>query len=187
MIKILVTHAVNDELIDIDMPGCEIRFVRTGIGKVKATIRLMDAIWKETPDMVINIGTAGTVKHKVGDIFICRNFIDRDLKKIECLGLDHTIDSSVFLDEKGYCMGWEHEGVCNTGDSFLTEATDAEGDVFDMEAYAQAQACFLKEIPFISVKYVTDVIGENSVKHWEDKLADARIGLSAFFFEKEVI
>jgi adenosylhomocysteine nucleosidase len=31
------------------------------------------------------------------------------------------------------------------------------------------------------VKYVTDVIGQNSVKHWEDKLAEARQGLSNFF------
>ena len=187
MIKVLVTHAVNDELIDIDMPGCEIRFIRTGIGKVKSAMRLMDAIWQESPDIILNIGTAGTLKHKVGDIFVCRNFVDRDLKKVECLGLDYTIDSSVFLDEKSYCMGWEHEGVCNTGDSFLTEVTDAEDDVFDMEAYAQAQVCILKEIPFVSVKYVTDVIGQNSVKHWVDKLVDARMGLSEFFSEKKVI
>jgi len=33
----------------------------------------------------------------------------------------------------------------------------------------------------ISVKYVTDIIGQNSVKHWEDKLADARQGLSHYF------
>ncbi|KAA3981204.1 nucleosidase, partial [Bacteroides ovatus] len=51
----------------------------------------------------------------------------------------------------------------------------------DMEAYAQAFVCRSKEIPFISVKYVTDIIGQNSVKHWEDKLADARQGLSHYF------
>ena len=50
-----------------------------------------------------------------------------------------------------------------------------------MEAYAQAFVCASKEIPFISVKFVSDVIGQNSVKHWEDKLADARTGLSHFF------
>ena len=50
-----------------------------------------------------------------------------------------------------------------------------------IEAYAQAFVCRSKEIPFISVKYVTDIIGQNSVKHWEDKLADARQGLSHYF------
>ena len=39
----------------------------------------------------------------------------------------------------------------------------------------------LTALAFISVKYVTDIIGQNSVKHWEDKLADARQGLSHYF------
>ena len=50
-----------------------------------------------------------------------------------------------------------------------------------MEAYAQAWVCRTKNTPFIAVKYVTDIIGQNSVKHWEDKLADARKGLGAVF------
>ena len=49
-----------------------------------------------------------------------------------------------------------------------------------MEAYAQALVCRAKNTPFIAVKYVTDIIGQNSVKHWEDKLADARKGLGEF-------
>jgi len=180
MLKVLITHAVNDELITVNLPGCEVKYVRTGIGKVKATIRLMDALMQECPDVVVNIGTAGTLDHTVGDVFVCRHFIDRDLQKVECLGLEHEIDSSALLTDKGYCCDWKPEGVCNTGDSFLTETAGSHGDVFDMEAFAQAQVCQMKNIPFISVKYVTDKIGENSIKHWEDKLADAREGLSSF-------
>ena len=63
----------------------------------------------------------------------------------------------------------------------MTDAAGVEGDVVDMEAYAEAQVCNELGIPFLSVKYVTDIIGQNSVKHWEDKLADARRGLSAYF------
>jgi len=180
MLKVLITHAVNDELITVNLCGSEVKYVRTGIGKVKATIRLMDALAQDCPDVVINIGTAGTVDHNVGDVFVCRHFIDRDLQKVGCLNLVYEIDSSALLDEKGYCGDWKHQGICNTGDSFLTETADSHGDVFDMEAYAQAQVCQMKNIPFISVKYVTDKIGENSIKHWEDKLADAREGLSKF-------
>lgn len=180
MLKVLITHAVNDELIAANWAGCEVKYVRTGIGKVKATIRLMDALAQERPDLVINIGTAGAVNHSVGDVFVCRHFIDRDLQKVGCLDLEHEIDSSALVQEKGYCSDWKHQGVCNTGDSFLTETADSHGDVFDMEAFAQAQVCQMKNIPFISVKYVTDKIGENSIKHWEDKLADAREELSEF-------
>lgn len=180
MLNVLITHAVNDELVKVNMPDCQIKYIRTGIGKVKAAIRLVDALTEFSPDVVLNMGTAGTVSHNVGNLFVCRHFIDRDLQKVGALNLQYEIDSSFLLSEKGLCLGWDHEGVCNTGDSFLTEPSGSLGDVFDMEAYAQAQVCLLKNIPFISVKYVTDKIGENSIKHWEDKLADARKGLAKF-------
>ena len=104
------------------------------------------------------------------------------MQKLNGLGVEWEIDSAELLAQKGYCLHWDGngEGVCNTGDSFLTELLDVQGDVVDMEAYAQAMVCRAKEVPFISVKYVTDIIGQNSVKHWEDKLADARKGLGEF-------
>ena len=83
--------------------------------------------------------------------------------------------------EKDTVRALREAGICNTGDGFLTDASQIAGDVIDMEAFAQAFVCRSKEIPFISVKYVTDIIGHNSVKHWEDKLADARQGLSHYF------
>ena len=128
MLKILITYAVQGEFVEIKWPDIEPYYVRTGIGKVKSAFHLAEAIRQVQPDLVLNIGSAGTVNHQVGDIFVCRKFVDRD-----------------------------------------------------MEAYAQAFVCRSKEIPFISVKYVTDIIGQNSVKHWEDKLADARQGLSHYF------
>ena len=55
------------------------------------------------------------------------------------------------------------------------------GDVIDMEAFAEALVCKKMNIPFVSVKYITDVVGKNSLKAWEDKLSDARKGLQRFF------
>lgn len=55
-----------------------------------------------------------------------------------------------------------------------------DGDVCDMEAFAQALVCQQEKIPFVAIKYVTDVVGRNSVAAWEEKLADARAGLSQF-------
>ena len=148
---------------------------------MKAAYDLTDILNQIQPDLVINMGTAGSVKHQVGDIFVCRRFIDRDMHKMADLGLPYELNTSALLDEKGLCQHWTENGVCNTGDSFLTEVTDFEGDVVDMEAYAQAFVCDTKQIPFISVKFVTDIIGQNSVEHWEDKLGDARAGLGHFF------
>lgn len=180
MLKLLVTYAVQGEFVDIKWTDVEVYYVRTGIGKVKAAYHLAEAINQVKPDLVVNLGTAGTVNHQVGDVFACRRFIDRDMQKLSSLGMEYYIDSSELLAAKDFCIHWTEEGICNTGDSFLTELTDVEGDVVDMEAYSLAFVCRAKEVPFVAVKYVSDVIGQNSVKHWEDKLSDARTGLTHF-------
>ena len=72
-------------------------------------------------------------------------------------------------------------GTCNTGDSFITQGNDIEGDVIDMESFAEADVCREMGIPFFAVKYVTDIVGQNSSQEWFAKLADARAGLKHFF------
>lgn len=185
--KILVTYAVQEEFTELKFPGLigkeevHIGYIRTGIGKVKSAYHVAEALDQVKPDLVINIGTSGSIDRQVGDILVCRRFVDRDMQKLAEMGLEYEIDSSALLAEKGYCTHWAGEGVCNTGDTFLTELLDMKGDVVDMEAFAQAFVCRAKSVPFIAVKYVTDIIGQNSVKHWEDKLADARKALGEFF------
>ena len=185
--KILVTYAVQGEFTELKFPGLigeeevHIGYIRTGVGKVKSAYYVSEVLNQAKPDLVINVGTAGSIDCQVGDILVCRHFIDRDMQKLADMGLEYEIDSSALLAEKGYCMHWAGEGICNTGDTFLTELSDVKGDVVEMEAFAQAFVGRAKNVPFIAVKYVTDIIGQNSVKHWEDKLADARKGLGEFF------
>jgi adenosylhomocysteine nucleosidase len=50
-----------------------------------------------------------------------------------------------------------------------------------MEAYAQAYVCREFNIPFLSVKYITDIIGQNSVEQWQDQLPDACLELTRWF------
>lgn len=185
--RILVTYAVQGEFTELKFPGLigseevQVGYLRTGVGKVKSAFYLAEAITHGQPDLVVNVGTAGTIYKQVGDILVCRHFIDRDMQKLVDFGVEYEIDSTGLLAQKGYCLHWQGEGICNTGDTFLTELSDVKGDVVDMEAYAQAFVCRAKNVPFIAVKYVTDIIGQNSVKHWEDKLSDARKGLGEFF------
>jgi adenosylhomocysteine nucleosidase len=183
MKKILVTYATKPELVQIDWQAAEIGYVQTGIGKAKSAFHVTNLINKIQPDMVLNIGSAGTFTRKVGDIFVCRHFIDRDMKKVcdfDDFQLEHEIELPIErLDFLPQCL-FEHEGTCNTGDSFLTKGEAMEGDIIDMEAYAQAFVCRELHIPFVSVKYVTDIIGQNSKMAWENKLKDAREALSDF-------
>lgn len=185
--RILVTYAVQGEFTELKFAGLvgkeevQVGYLRTGVGKVKSAFYLAEAINHGQLDLVVNVGTAGTIHKQVGDILVCRHFIDRDMQKLVDFGVGYEIDSADLLAQKGYCLHWQGEGICNTGDTFLTELSDVKGDVVDMEAYAQAFVCRAKNVPFIAVKYVTDIIGQNSVKHWEDKLADARKDLGVFF------
>lgn len=184
--KILVTYAVQGEFAELKFPGMrgddevQVGYLRTGIGKVKSAYYLTDALNRLQPDVVINVGTAGTVGHRVGDIFVCRRFVDRDMLQLKGLGVDYRLDVSALLEEKGYCRHWQAaDGVCNTGDSFLTGQADVEGDVVDMEAYAQAWVCRARGVPFVAVKYAAYVIGQPA--SCEEPFSDARRTLEAFF------
>lgn len=187
MKKILVTYAVQEEFVPISIENAEITFVRTGIGKTKSAMKLTEAICKNRPDLVLNMGTAGSIHHNVGDIFVCNNFIDRDFQRVKLPGIVFKIGFEADMKDEfvGNLISEEEKtGTCNTGDSFVTEVESLDGDVVDMEAFAQAVVCEEFNIPFISVKYITDIIGQNSVKHWEDKLADARKGFEEWFADK---
>ena len=41
-----------------------------------------------------------------------------------------------------------------------------------MEAYALAKVCHIRNVPFISFKYITDGADEQSHDDWEKNLAD---------------
>lgn len=178
--KILVTYAVAEEMVNIEWDNAEFYYLRTGIGKMKSTYYVASAIQNFKPDLVINIGTAGSISHKVGDVFYCTQFIDRDMYNGRSLGLSYRVDMTLPLMENGIAQTWVNEGTCNTGDQFITELDDFEGDVIDMEAYAQAWVCEKHEVPFVSVKCVTDIVGQNSVKHWAEKLSEAKEHLSHY-------
>ena len=186
IMKILLVYAIPEEKIEVNIPNAEVIYVETGIGKVNAAMHTMRAICEYHPDVVINLGSAGTLNHKVGDIIVCNRFVDRDLRNVTLDGVISEIEfdrdaiNRIFLSE--HLM--DHAkliGTCNTGDSFITQGTDIEGDVIDMESYAVADVCRNMGIPFIAVKYVTDVVGQNSAQEWYAKLKEAREGLTKFF------
>lgn len=187
IMKILFVYAIPEERIEINIPNAEVIYVETGMGKVNAAMKTMRAICEYHPDMVINYGSAGTLNHNIGDIIVCNRFIDRDLQNVTVNGV---VSEIVFGTDAARDVLTEQRlterakvlwGTCNTGDSFITSGADIEGDVIDMESYAMADVCREMGIPFVAVKYVTDVVGQNSVESWQEKLADARKGLTDFF------
>ena len=179
MLNVLIVYAVSEEKVNVQMPNCIFHYCRTGVGKVSAAIAVEASIEKYQPEIVINIGTAGSVEYQVGSIHLCKKFIDRDMEKLQVYGVPFKEDFTDDLRFLPFFKDWNFDSVCNTGDSFLT-STDGNGDIFDMESFAVAKVCRKHKVPFIGVKYVTDKIGENSVKHWEDKLSEAQSALQEF-------
>ncbi|MDL2223184.1 nucleosidase [Bacteroidales bacterium OttesenSCG-928-M11] len=181
---IFIVYAVKEEFIPLTVEGYNIKHICTGVGKTKSATILTKNICLNKPDLVLNIGTAGTLSHNVGDVFIPIRFRDRDYEATKLPGIEYEIDGLELIRPnslKDWVLNYEKLGVCSTGDTFITEANPSYGDVIDMEAYALAYVCKELNVPFLSVKYITDIIGQNSVEHWENKLADARSGLMSWF------
>ncbi len=179
--KLLVIYAVEEERIDVPFDA-EVFYVKTGIGKVKAALKAQEAILDIKPEFVLNIGTAGSVTHSVGEIVVCADFLDRDLIKI-----NHPEITSILKVDKEDIrkffpkMPVNNSYECGTGDSFVLQPQDLTSDVCDMEAFAVASVCLYHKVPFVAVKYVSDKVGENNLKIWEETLANARKGLADFF------
>jgi len=180
--KILITYALDAERGNWQIPGHDLFFCKTGVGKVSAALHTYIQAFELHPDLVVAVGTAGTLHYQVGDIVVANRFVDRDLEKVSQLGVPFQLD---FSDElASFSFKQNVDATVSTGDTFQENADDSSAgewaDVFDMEAFGGAQACKMLGIPFVSVKYITDVIGQNSIKHWEEKLEDAKKGLEDF-------
>ena len=97
MKTILVTYAVKEEFIELDAHNNNIIYIQTGVGKTKSAFYLTKKIIEEKPDFVLNIGTAGTISHNIGDVFIATHFIDRDFEVIKLPGIEYEIEGKQLI------------------------------------------------------------------------------------------
>ena len=182
--KIVVTYALPSEEVEISWPEAELVTVFTDVGKVKAAIAVTHALRTEKPDLVLNVGTAGTINHSVGDIIAGSTYIDRDYAPLGLPGIEWQFASEGgSLGLPSVIDGREQTGsfAISTGDNFVTRDTHFGADAIDMEAVAELQACQAAGIPFVAVKYIADIVGSNSVEVWQSRLAAARKALAAYF------
>jgi len=155
--------------------------VYTGIGKVNAAYRLTRRIaeWRanhgSTPQFVLNLGSAGSGIFKTGEVVNCTKFIQRDFDATAFGDPPYTTPFDVVPAEltNGHRFPDFPEGICGTGDSFVTNREMSVWNVVDMEAYALAKACYIERIPFGCLKYITDGADGHAATTWEDALEDA--------------
>ena len=139
------------------------KFHHTGVGKINASIKLMELINLYKPAQIINYGTAGSFKKDISGLIECTTFVqhDMDARGLLDFKLGQTpFDpiSKIILSDKGY--------VCATGDRFVKKKLEINCDIVDMEAYALAKICKVYDIEFKCFKYISDYANEESSNDW---------------------
>jgi adenosylhomocysteine nucleosidase len=172
MKNILVVFAMPEETQNLFQ---EIPILYTGVGKVNASYNLTKTITQNRPDIIINIGTAGSKNFNYGEIVLCEKFIQRDMNAT-AFGYQPFItpsDSTPQILEINSKISnlFSNHGICGTGDSFETQIIGNEPyNVVDMEAFCLAKISFLEKIPFICIKFISDGANNQAPQSWNESL-----------------
>ena len=147
------------------------KFHHTGVGKINATMKLMELINLYKPTQVINYGTAGSFKREISGLVECTTFVQHDMDARGLLDFklgETPFDpiSKIILSDKGY--------ICATGDRFVKNKLEINCDIVDMECYSLAYVCKQRDIMFKSFKWVSD---DGDIDKWEQ---NAAIGFENF-------
>lgn len=202
--KIAILTAMDKERVQIEKLlkelGAGDRFIlcKCGIGKVSAAITATELIVRDDVGAIINTGCAGgnSCYVKVGDVVIADRtayhdvFCGDEAAEWDFLGLPQFMQPDPgLLRQARQCMGGKGSenvkfGLICTGDQFVTSVGEMDKirakypDVHavDMETAAIAHVCCKFNVPFLSLRVVSDTPGvdahtEQYQDFW-DKLAD---------------
>lgn len=153
--------------------------VFVGIGKLNALYHLMQRLQKEKPSIIVNLGSAGSLEHSRGEVVCCTQFVQRDMD-VTPLGFA-KYETPFAKHEPVLINGLKVEGlptgVCGTGDSFVVNHDTADYNVIDMEAYAMAWLAWHENIPFLSLKYISDGADGSAAEDWPQTVKHAAAAL----------
>ena len=140
----------------------------TGIGKVNAAYALTKQLHTQRPELIINLGSAGSTIFKRGEVVCCTRFIQRDM---DVRGLGFAQYETPFsgippVMEYGLTLDALQQGICGTGDSFQMDHSASEYNIVDMEAYPLALTAMKEQIPFLCLKYISDGADGTAAEDW---------------------
>ncbi len=140
----------------------------TGIGKVNAAIELTKEIHRRRPELIVNLGSAGSKGFHKGDVVCCTKFIQRDM---DVRGLGFSLYETPLSGvppvlEYGLKKEGLPEGICGSGDSFEMNHSEGDYNIVDMEAYPLALIAMKEKIPFLCLKYISDDAGSDAADDW---------------------
>jgi adenosylhomocysteine nucleosidase len=160
----------------------------TGVGKVNAAVALCRRFSEYryagcALPLVVNFGTAGSLRHAAGTLVGCHRFIDRDMD-VAALGFARgatPFDDLPAMLEFRPRFSQLPAAVCGSGDSFATRPGEEGCDVVDMEAYAFAKVCRIEGADFGCAKYVSDGADEAAARDWRENVAGAADAFVALY------
>ncbi len=158
--------------------------LQCGIGKVAAAVGAVELIRRYQPDCIINTGVAGALSSAVDvmDVVAAARtvyhdvdcFTDNPHGRIQGFPLFFESDKRL-LDALGGVQSASkvHVGLICSGDQFISDpdALHAITDYFpdglavDMESCAIAQVCYMYDVPFLSLRIISDTPGITNHEH----------------------
>ena len=169
--EVLLIIALKEELPRKLLPEFNIEYC--GVGKINATYKTLEIISKYEPKLIINFGTAGSLRKNLFGLHEVSHFFQRDM---DATALGFKIGVTPFEEKSVFDFG--RTGLsCSSGDNFVSSPPELKTDLVDMEAYAIAKVCVLKNVQFMCFKYVSDNADESASKNWK---ANASLGATAF-------
>lgn len=187
------TTIANCELIEGQIEGTDVVLVRSGIGKVNAAIATTLLLEQFKPDYVLNTGSAGgfAADLKVGSVVISDEVVHHDVN-VTAFGyelgqvpqLPPTFSSDVKLMEiakEAVEELGEHShgtGLIASSDTFMSDPTHVETVrqnfpemiAAEMEAAAVAQVCHQFNTPFVVIRALSDIAGQEAPMSFDEFL-----------------
>jgi adenosylhomocysteine nucleosidase len=162
--------------------GCEIVLSQSGIGKVNAALATLELIKNFAPDYMINSGVAGGLNPALNtlDSVIGTQYVYHDMwcgdgneyGQVQGLPTFFPADKTLLVATeklRAQTPHAVHMGLICTGDQFISGAEPVakilqhfpQALACDMESAAIAQTCYRYQVPFLSMRLISDVAGKH--------------------------
>lgn len=152
----------------------------TSIGKLNSSLVINKLIYQGVKE-IINIGSCGSTKHKVGEILkVGKVYQDIDITPLFEYGVSskNDEDGAIIIDNKTEitCFSTDYFYDHNQNDKYSKFYIDSihKHSIFDMECFSHAFLCKHYNIKYSSYKWVSDDGGYDS---W---VKNCKIGFNNF-------
>lgn len=198
-------EVANSLFIEGVLEGKEIVLVQSGIGKVNAAMTTTILMERFGPDFIINTGSAGGFASHlaIGDVVIGEEVVHHDVDVTafdyqygQVPGMPAVFPGSQYLMDKAKTvlndLHIAHDiGLIATGDTFMSDPERVnqirksfpEMLAAEMEAAAIAQVSHQYDVPFLVIRALSDIAGQDASVSFDSFLKQAAENAAAFIMQ----